>query len=521
MGESATTTDAVQVFKLVADNPIMRRTLSALSKRCSRDEGNRLEIALELYTGVRSEACFRCRVAKKLLMPVLKAATKAFGVTEERLKEKFKDPYWRRGLVNVIKGIGWFGVTHPYVPGAPFQIVWNITRACNMRCVHCYENAGAPGEDELSTEEILRGIDILGDAGVLILAFSGGEPTVHPDILKFVKRASERGMYVAMATNGLVFSSRERLKEYKQAGLQFAQISLDGVNPKTHDEFRGVPGAFEKTVEGIKNCVAEGLFVEIATTLTRQNYKEIPALIEFSDKLGADWFMLYNFVPTGRGAEMVEADLSPEEREEILTLCWNKMKTMRIDVLSTAPYFARIAQQTELGDLSQDELLARMAQQAGGGGGDSDVVPTHFYNPKLSGQLRRLADFIGGCGCGRFYLSVEPNGDLYPCVFFPHEEQVKVGNLLEDDFEELWRNSEFLWKVRDKDRLADYCGSCRFRYTCGGCRARAYNYYKDVLAPDPGCILNREYWVKLKESVKTEYTVQETCQGDLILYRKT
>jgi radical SAM protein with 4Fe4S-binding SPASM domain len=139
------------------------------------------------------------------------------------------------------------------------------------------------------------------------------------------------------------------------------------------------------------------------------------------------------------------------------------------------------------------------------------VLPTHFYNPKLSGQLTQLADFIGGCGAGRFYMCLEPNGDMYPCVFFPHEEAMKVGNLFKNDFEQVWRHSELFWRVRDKDKLRENCGSCQYRYTCGGCRARAYNYFKDILAPDPGCILNRESWEKLQKSLKKGQT-QEAIQ---------
>lgn len=502
MGEhKASVVDTVQVFKRVADNPLTRRVLARLSSFCKKDGANRLEVALELYIGLRDKACFKCRLAKKLTASIIDRGAKAFGVSREKLKSRFSDPYWRRGLVNVIKGIAWFGVRKPYTPGAPFQIVWDITRACNLRCIHCYERSepGVPVEGELTTEEVMKGIDVLSRAGVVILAFSGGEPTVRPDMLRLVEYASKKGIYVAMATNALVFASREKVKEYKQAGLQFVQISLDGVNPETHDSFRGVSGAFEKTVRGIENCVAEDLFVEVAATATKHNYKEIPELIEFVDKLGADWFMLYNFVPTGRGRDIVEADLSPEEREALLITCWSMLKAKRVNVLSTAPYFARIAQEIEEGKI-QDRIrslpeLCQLGEELKTG---EAIIPTHFYNPKLTGQLRRLADFIGGCGAGRFYISIEPNGDIYPCVFFPHEEEVKLGNILQDDFERLWRSHSLLRVLRNKDALKGNCNSCEYRYTCGGCRARAYGYYKDVLAPDPGCILNREYWLKLK-----------------------
>lgn len=489
MGESADTASTLQTFKAAADNPFTRSILKALSKRCSRDKANRLDVALELYVGARKDACVSCRVSRAVLSPLLRLACRGFGLTEEQLKNKFRDPYWRRGLVSVIKGIAWFGVRRPYVPGAPFQVVWNITRACNLKCVHCYESAGARDPDELTTQEAIRGIDILADAGVLILAFSGGEPTVRPDILQLIKHSSDRGMFTAVATNALLFAQRNKVKEFKKAGLQFAQISLDGYRSETHDSFRGVPGAFEKTVKGIKNCVAEDLFVEMATTATQHNIKEIPALIDFAAKLGVNWFMLYNFIPTGRGLDIVDSDLTPDEREAILKLCWNRMKSAGVDVLSTAPQYARIAQEVETNPQGLQN--------------DTYVVPTHFYNPRLSGQLRQLADFIGGCGAGRFYICLEPNGDIYPCVFFPHVEATKVGNLFKDDFERIWRQSKLFWDLRDKDKLKENCGSCQYRYTCGGCRARAYSYFNDILAPDPGCVLNKEAWQRVVLNTKT------------------
>jgi len=509
MSESADTAGTLQTFKAVADNPLTRNVLKALSRHCPKDKGNRLEVALELYVGARKEACFSCRLSRNLLSPILAAACRGFGLTQEQLKNKFQDAYWRRGLVSVIKGIAWFGIRRPYVPGAPFQVVWNITRACNLKCLHCYENAGVKGPDELTTEEALHGIDILADAGVLILAFSGGEPTIRPDILQLIQHSSDRGIYTAVATNAVLFSSRQKVKEFKRAGLQFAQISLDGLNPQTHDYFRGVPGTFEKTVQGIKNCVAEGLFVEIATTATRYNIKEIPDMIDFAAKLGVNWFMLYNFVPTGRGADIIASDLSPEEREDVLKICWNKMKVAGVDVLSTAPQFARIAQEIE----ARPTLTGDASVIASGVGEEgASVIPTHFYNLELSGQLKRLADFIGGCGAGRFYLSLEPNGDMFPCVFFPHEDAVRAGNLFKDDFERVWRYSELFWKIRDKEKLAQYCGGCQYRYTCGGCRARAYNYFKDILAPDPGCVINRVFWDQLQAGVKTKSSTQETAK---------
>ena len=193
------------------------------------------------------------------------------------------------------------------------------------------------------------------------------------------------------------------------------------------------------------------------------NAHNIPAVMGLTEELGVEWFMLYNFIPTG--GRSFEIDLTPEEKEELLRELWRRLKTTGINFMSTAPYYARITTQEE-----------------------SETIPTHFYNPKLEGRLRRLADFIGGCGCGRFYIVMKANGDRKPCVFFP----LKLANIRDfsngSDFLRFWRENDALEKLRDKDRI-EVCGKYKFRCVCGGCRAGAYAYFKDYLAPDPDVLL--------------------------------
>ena len=478
------TITTIGILKATIGNPLTRKLLKGLSKYCEKDRKNRIEVAVELYTGQRENACFSCKTAEKIIARVLKKGGEAFNLTEEETKEKFKGTHWvnrlwAKGLASTIRGIAQFGVRRPFTSGAPFQVVWDVTYACNLKCKHCYATAGKLWKDELTTEQAKHAIDIFDKAGVTILAFSGGEPLVRPDILELTNYAYDKGMYVAMATNGTLIT-KEKAKEMKEAGVQFLQISLDGADAKTHDAFRGIEGAFDRAVKGIKNAVAEKFFVEISTTVTKYNYRQIPDIIKFGEEIGANWLMAYNFIPTGRGKEIVEVDLSPEEREEVLKMLWNELKSGReISVLSTAPQFARVSLQQEEGE---KEI----------------IVPTHFYNPKLTGQLVDLAEFIGGCGAGRFYIAMKANGDLQPCVFLP----LKLGNILEDDFEDLWVNNKILHELRDKDLLKG-CNKCDYRYYCGGCRARAYAYTGDYLAPDPGCINNKEIYEKAIEKWKS------------------
>ncbi|MGD0056459.1 MAG: radical SAM protein [Methanomassiliicoccales archaeon] len=469
---------SVQVLKTMIGNPVTRKVLSGMSKYCETDKKNRLEVALELYVGERDDACTYCKIAKKPLASILKRGAKSFGVTEEEMKKTFKNPYWRKGLSCVVKGIADFGVKKPFVPGAPFQVVWDVTNACNLKCQHCYAQAGKVSGDELTHEEALRVVDKLATMGIPVLALSGGEPLVRPDILDIARRGADHGMYVSIATNGTLIT-KEKARRMKEAGVSYLQISVDGADAATHDNFRGIPGAFDKTIQGVKNAVAEGFFVSVATTATKKNLTQIPKIIDLCDSLGVNWFMVYNFVPTGRGKLIIENDLSPQEREDLLVMLFNKLKETDVEILTTAPQYARIA-----------------LQNCGEGG--PLVVPTHFSNPQVDGSLFSLTEFIGGCGAGRFYMAIRANGNIEPCVFFP----LRVGNVRTDDIEDIWRNNKVFAELRNKDILEDNCRSCDYRYHCGGCRARAYGYFGNYKAPDPGCINNVAYYNEIIKDVE-------------------
>jgi len=481
--EEANMGNMITTFKRIAENPLSRLLINLTLHKCKKDNKTRLEAALDHYINDK-DCCRECKILSYFLSQIIKSGAKAFGVKEEKLKEEMNNPYWLQGLINVLKGIGIFGVRKPFVPGAPFQVVWNITHRCNMNCKHCYETAGTQKRKELGKNEVIKAIDILADNGVTSLAFSGGEPSIHPHILEYISHARKKGLYVAMATNGYILADESRCRKFVDAGLQFVQISIDSINPYSHDTFRGVKGSWKRACKAVKNFSAYDVFVEVAMTVTADNCHQIQDMMELVHKLGADWLMLFNFIPTGRGMENMRLDISPTERYRILQDAYYGNFNNDIQVLSTAPQFARVA----------EELNSC----------DKQIIPTHFYNPEYTNSnLRQLADFIGGCGAGRFYLSMEPDGDIYPCVFFPHKEELKIGNILEDDFEKLWKNNSILERLRDREYLHGTCHTCKSRNICGGCRARAYSYFKDICAPDPGCINNRNLWDKIKEKAFT------------------
>lgn len=456
-------------LKAMLGNPVTRRILMGMNRQCKKCGENRLEVALEIYVGSRQEACRTCRLAEIPLSAIIALGARAFGVSEGDIRRTFGDPHWRKGLISVVNGIANFGVSRPFVPGAPFQVVWDVTYGCNLRCQHCYASAGKARADELSTDEALMAIDQFAAMGVPIIAFSGGEPLVRSDILQLIRHASDKGIFVAIATNGTLIT-KEKARELKEAGLQYLQISVDGAKAETHDTFRGIPGSFDRTLEGIRSSVAEGFFVNISTTVTKRNVDEVPRIIDMCRNLGVDWFMAYNFIPAGRGKDMIDIDLSPEEREGLLKVLYKANSGSGMQVLTTAPQFARVA-----------------LQQCSG---SSSIMSTHFYNQAVDKNLLGLSEFIGGCGAGRFYMALRANGNIDPCVFFPKT----VGNIRHDDLKEIWLHDPLFTSLRNKDLLKDNCGHCEYRYHCGGCRARANGYFNDPLAADPGCIRNLDQY---------------------------
>jgi hypothetical protein len=229
--------EEIRLLPFLIGNPVTRRMLSGMNRFCEKCGKNRLEVALELYAGTREEACTACTLTRLPLAAVVSAGARSFGVEEEAIKRTLGDPYWRKGLLSVVRGITDFGIKRPFTPGAPFQVVWDVTRACNLRCKHCYASAGEPLEDELTTYEALDLIDRLAAMGVPIIAFSGGEPLIRGDIVQLTRHAHKRGIYVAMATNGTLLTE-SKATELRTAGVETEGVETDPVLGKEYVAFR-------------------------------------------------------------------------------------------------------------------------------------------------------------------------------------------------------------------------------------------------------------------------------------------
>ena len=318
----------------------------------------------------------------------------------------------------------------------PLVVSWNVTRKCNLKCSHCYINA-APIEstDELSTAESKRLIDQISEVSRPMLILSGGEPLLRNDLFELVRYGAEKGLKMAMGSNGALID-REVAEKLKASGVKTVSISLDSSIPERHDEFRGVQGSWQKAVNAIKALRENDVLVQVNTTLTQQNYGEIDAIMSLAEDLGVENFHLFFLVPTGRGAKM--ADISPAMYENMIKTTFAKTARHRLNVRpSCAPQFMRIAKEMNL-DMRQ---------------------------------------WIRGCIAGLYYCRVYPNGAVTPCPYLP----VKLGSIREEPFKDIWFNSEVFKALRNPDLLKGKCGACEHRALCGGCRARAYGLSSDFI----------------------------------------
>jgi radical SAM protein with 4Fe4S-binding SPASM domain len=490
----------------VTINPLLKSLIGRFDKECQND-GSLLLNSLKDFLDEPVSLCPVCQhVSRRIARPFYELGSRFLHVNKGFMRNQFlNDQYgeaWLRGFGLMMKGVEKYGVRAPFTPAGPFEIVWNFTYQCNLRCRHCYENAGGK-RPELSTDEAKQALDKISKIagiGLPALSFSGGEPLSRRDFFEIASYAKKRIGYVSIASNGTLLT-RDNAKRIKDTQIDYVEISIDGATPQVHDEFRGIPGAFERAIEGVKNCVDEGVDTCIATVLHRDNVYELNKLIDLAKNLDVR-FMHFNYIPTGRAKAHVELDLTPDERLHVLQTIGKEIISLYLQAkeeelkfgktnvkvdrfFSTCPQYASVTK-----ELSQEH-------------GEKFLVEAHYAAKR---GVENAANFLGGCGAGRLYCCLEPNGDIKPCVFFPTSRETVLGNMLEDSFENIWDNNQLLWKLRTRENLEDYivngkqvgCGNCTDKYICGGCRARAYSYFDgNVNSPDVGCIHNKPLWKRL------------------------
>ncbi len=503
--------DSVENALLSAVNPILKSVIKTFDVECARD-GSLLVNSLKHFLGEDVQFCRSCTsLSRRIADPFFEVGSRILGVNKTFMRNMFLEQEygeaWLKGFALMMKGIRKFGIHIPFTPAAPFQIVWDFTYLCNLRCKHCYANAGTR-QPELTTDEACEALDVLSkiaNVGLPALSFSGGEPLVRKDFFEVAAHAKKRIPYISIATNGTLLT-KDNVKRLSDIGVDYVEISLDGASKEVHENFRRVPGCFEKTMKGIENCVDAGLDTCIAATAHRDNLSEIPKIVELAEKLGTR-FMHFNYIPTGRAKEHIELDLSPKERLSLLEMIGRKIVNLYLRAKQEEEMTGRTNIKTDM-FFSTCPQYASVVKKLSDEIGEDFAVSAHYAAKK---GVENVANFLGGCGAGRLYIALEPNGDLKPCVFFPTNEETVFGNILQDDFEKLWDNNEMLWQLRSRETLESYriggetvgCGSCKDKYICGGCRARSYSYFDGKLtAADIGCVENERIWKKITNSAE-------------------
>ena len=354
-------------------------------------------------------------------------------------------------------------------PYRPRLVFWELTKGCNLRCVHCRATATElSSPDDLSYEESVQIIDQLAEYAPLILVLSGGEPLFRGDLFRLARRATERGIRVALGTNGTLITA-EVARKIKESGVRRVAISLDGADAATHDSFRGIPGAFDRAIEGFQHLKRLGMSMQINTSVAKHNAAQLPQTLDLALRLGADAFHLFLLVPVGCGVQIADKQMiESEQYEQILNWLYDRTLENKIELKATcAPHFFRVVRQRRAEARRRGEQLPEPASHGHGG------HHTHAMNAMTRGCL---------AGTGVCFLSHK--GEVYPCGYLPLE----AGNLRRQSFAEVWQDSPLFASLRDLDNLKGKCGACEFRNICEGCRARAFGSTGDYLAEEPFCL---------------------------------
>ncbi len=350
-------------------------------------------------------------------------------------------------------------------PGMGPVVVWNSTRACNLACRHCYASASAGrAEDELTTDEGRTFLESLARLRVPAVLMSGGEPLMREDIFDLLEYGASLGLRMVLSTNGTLIDSTAAAR-LRAAGVSYAGISLDGLE-EVNDSFRGVTGAFEKTLAAFRHCRAAGQKAGLRLSLTRSTARELPAIFRLVEEEGISRVCLYHLVSAGRGEEIQEEDLSMEERREALDFLMEK----------TLEFGAR-GVETEI--LTVDN--------------HSDGVYLFLkMRDRDPGRAERIFSLLSRSGGNRSGVAIGAVDWAGNVTIDQFTRSIILGNVRERDFGEIWRGEgdEFLARLRDRKRhITGRCGDCRWLDQCNGSlRARALAA-GDFWGPDPGCCL--------------------------------
>lgn len=357
---------------------------------------------------------------------------------------------WTNGLHSIPVAAGAVGMG---CIGFGVHAVWEVTEACNLRCRHCHATSGTSSPDELTTDEGFKLLEQIARLrGFQMLAYSGGEPLVRPDIDQLLAYTRKLGLVSVIATNGTLIDGA-RARELAKLGVKGIAVSFDSTDPAIHNHIRQNPTAFDRALRGIEACRRAGMVIQLNYTAMKENIKTLPEVVRFAHELHADIMLCYQLVPIGRGGAIAASALSPVENRELM----NTVRELQRDAITIVEPVA--------GPQFWAHLLGR---------DNTETKPLMTKSP------------FHGCAAGWGLIYVKPNGEIWPCPFVP----ISGGNVRNKGLSEIHTKSDIFVKLTTRDHLKGKCGECDNRYICGGCRGKAYAACGDALAEDPTCYLH-------------------------------
>jgi radical SAM protein with 4Fe4S-binding SPASM domain len=378
-------------------------------------------------------------------------------------------------------------------PAKPRLVFWEVTKGCNLRCIHCRATATElSSPTDLPTERALEIIRQIASFANPILVLSGGEPLYRGDIFKLARHATGQGLRVALATNGTLVT-KNVARQIVDAGVRRVSMSLDGADANTHDSFRGIPGAFEATLTGFRNLADLGMSLQINMTVARHNAHQLPAVLELARTIGADALHTFLLVPVGCGVDIADEQMvPPEEYERMLNWFYEQSLTGTIELKATcAPHYFRVAKQRQVEAKRAAQAAAATDPNAIGpmetlmpSGTGIGLRPEHAHGSHPGGHPGGMNAMTKGCLAGSGVCFISHEGEVFPCGYLP----VKAGDLRQQTFADVWIHSEVFEQLRDTGNLKGKCGCCEFRNICMGCRARAFAATGDMLQEEPFCV---------------------------------
>src|SRR3954451_25292743 len=339
---------------------------------------------------------------------------------------------------------------------APMLVIWEATQACDLACVHCRASAQSErSATELTTEQGYRLLDQIRSFGEPLMVFTGGDPLKRPDLFDLIRYAVKIGLRTNVTPSATPLLTNEAIDQFKEAGVSRMAISVDGHDAASHDDFRGIPGTFDRAMEALRHARDIGLDTQFQTTVTRRNMDHLPEIADIVKEMRSRMWSLFFLIVTGRALE--NDDLLPEEYENVFEFMYDLSKTAPFGIKTTeAMHYRRYVAQRVKAEHGVTE------------------------NANAKGVAWRTA----GVSDGKGFVFVSHTGEIFPSGFPP----VTGGNVLDDSLTDVYRNSELFQTLRDTSQRGGKCGLCEYQKICGGSRSRAFALTGDYLAEDPRCV---------------------------------